>query len=183
MNSKNESENKAEVEIVETDDEIEVKLASKGNKNKNEDFDYEKTAKAAHEKNGKPFMSEVLPKLPKLRNGMRLLGVNEHSPLLSTGELYKMRIFRPDRPLSTSEIFEDGSRVRFTNLSRLVNDDFVITRFKFEATSFKTGLADSDSVGLKTIEGIFEAEDACNLTMRPFIEKKIKGKSYNHKIL
>ena len=176
MNSKNEKEgnaDEAEIEASETDDEIEVKLAKHGEKN--EVLNYEKTMKEIAEKSGKMFMSEVLPKVPKLRNGMRLLGVHEQSPLLNTGELYKFRIFRPDRPLATSEIFEDGSRVRFTNLSRMVNDDFVIVKFKFEAVSLKTGLADSDTIGLKTIEGLFEAEDICNLTLKPFIEKKIKG--------
>ena len=170
MNSKQSNESKTSMESTETDDEIEVNLKSR--QKKDEVLEQEEITQKVS-----PFISEVLPKLPKLRNGMRLLCVHEQSPLINTGELYKARIFRPDRPLASSEIFEDGSRVRFTNLSRMINDDFVIARFKFELVSFKTGLADSDMVGLKTVDGIFEAEDIGNLTLKPFIERKIKGKT------
>ena len=188
MNSKH-TDNKITVESPETDDEIEVNL---GSKQKNvevfnpekvdqqkeiEVFNFENAAREAFDKSGRKFMSEVLPKLPKLRNGMRLLCVHEQSPLVNTGELYKARIFRPDRPLTASEIFEDGSRVRFTNLSRMVNDDFVVARFKFEVVSFKAGVADNDMLGLKSTPGVFEAEDISNLTLKPFIERKIKGKT------
>lgn len=123
------------------------------------------------------FLSDVLPRLPKTRNGMRIMGVNEQSPLIDCGELYKLRIFRPDKPLATSEIFEDGTRVRFTNLSKIGSDDFTISKFKIEAVTFQAGLADEDMIGTEATKGVFEAEDACNLTMKPFIEKKVKGKT------
>ena len=174
--SKN-SEGQIEIEQVETDDEVEINPAGALGKKAVAEFDYEAAAKLAYERSGKPFMREVLPKLPKLQNGMRLLGVNERSPLLECGELFKMRIFRPERPLATSELFEDGTRMRLTNLSRLVNDDFVISKFKIETVSYKSGLADSDMVGLKTTPGVFEAEDVGNLTTKPFIERKTKGKA------
>ena len=192
LNKKNRhGEEKILVEKVETDDEgtdgseneatdDEVEINPNGaikERSDDTDFDYEAAAREAFEKFGKPFMSEVLPKLPKLRNGMRLLGVNERSPLLNSGELFKMRLFRPERPLATSELFEDGTRMRLTNLSRMMNDDFVISKFKIEAVTHKSGLADSDMVGLKTTPGLFEAEDVGNLTMKPFMERKVKGKS------
>ena len=120
-------------------------------------------------------MSEVLAKLPKQRNGMRLLGVNEQSPLVECGELFKLRMFRPDKPIITSEIFEDGTRARFTNLSRLTGDDFAISKFKIELVTFKVGIADQDTIGEKATKGVFEAEDICNLTIKPFLEKKLRG--------
>ena len=162
------------------DSEIEVKIPKGGDKEdkKNEigeDFDYEKRAKEIFEKRGRPFMSEVLPKLPKQRNGMRLLGVHEQSPLLRSGELFKIRIHRPDKPLIHSEVHEDGTRLRFTNLSRMVCDDFIISKFKMETVVFKVGVADQDTTGHNATKGVFEAEDMCNLTVRPFLERKIKG--------
>ena len=161
----------------ESDSEIEVMTLKRNEDLKEEkgDFDYEARAREVFEKKGRPFMEEILPKLPKQRNGMRLLGVHEQSPLLGCGELYKLRVFRPDRPLATSEIFEDGTRIRFTNLSRLMSDDFAISKFKIEMVTFKVGMADQDSIGFNATAGIFEAEDVCNLTFKPFLEKKIKG--------
>ena len=124
-------------------------------------------------------MSEVLPKLPKLRNGMRLMGVHEQSPLLGSGELFKIRIHRPDKPLIHSEVHEDGTRLRFTNLSKMVCDDFIISKFKLETVLFKVGIADQDTTGHNATKGVFEAEDMCNLTARPFLERKMKGKMKN----
>ena len=123
-------------------------------------------------------LAEILPKLPKMRNGMVILGVHEQSPLVDCGELFKCRIFRPDKPLKTSEVFEDGTSVRFTNLTRLMSDDFTITRFKVELATYKVGVAESDMVGIRATPGIFEIEDFGNLTIRPFIERKTRGK-YN----
>ena len=120
--------------------------------------------------------SDVLPKLPKLRSGMVVLGVHERSPLIDCGELFKCRIFRPDKPLRTSEVFEDGTAVRFTNLSRLMSDDFAITRFKIELATYKVGLAENDMIGDKATPGIFEIEDFGNLTLKPFVERKVRGK-------
>ena len=161
------------------DSEIEVKIPKKttGEDDESEDFDYEKRAKEIFEKKGRPFMSEVLPKLPKQRNGMRLMGVHEQSPLLGSGELFKIRIHRPDKPLIHSEVHEDGTRLRFTNLSRMVCEDFIISKFKMETVVFKVGLADQDTTGYNATKGVFEAEDMCNLTIRPFLERKIKGKN------
>ena len=166
----------------ESDSEIEVMTLKRSEdlKEEKEDFDYEARAKEIFEKKGRPFMQEILPKLPKQRNGMRLLGVHEQSPLVGCGELYKLRVFRPDRPLATSEIFEDGTRIRFTNLSRLMSDDFAISKFKIEMVTFKVGMADQDSIGFNATAGIFEAEDVCNLTFKPFLEKKIKGIYQSH---
>ena len=142
---------------------------------KSDDFDYETRARKEYEKNGTPFLTEVLPKLPKLRNGMKILGVWEQSPLVDSGEVFKLRIFRPDKPIQTSEVFDDGATIRFTNLARLISDDFTISKFKVELATFKAGLADEDMVGLKASQGIFEAEDFSTLTIKPFVERKLKG--------
>ena len=155
-----------------TDDEIEVNL---GKRKESDDLNETKNEKPEMPKSR--FMSEVLPKLPRIRNGMRLLGIHEQSPLIDSGELYKMRVFRPDKPIASSEVFEDGTRMRFTNLSKIVSDDFIISRFKIEMVTCKVGLADSDTLGTNAVKGVFEAEDACNLTMKPFLEKKMKGKT------
>ena len=139
-----------------------------------DDFDYEARAKEDYIKKGEPYMAEILPKLPKLRNGMVIMGVHEQSPLVSCGELFKCRIFRPDKPLRTSEVFEDGTTIRFTNLSRLMSDDFTVTRFKIEMATYKVGVAESDMIGTKATPGIFEIEDFGNLTLKPFMERKTK---------
>ena len=182
-----EEEGAKEVKTGEGEDsEIEVNIPERqneeaGKKENSDDFDYEERARKIFEEKGKPFMSEVLPKLPKQRNGMRLLGVHEQSPVLGSGELFKIRMYRPDKPLVHSEVYEDGSRLRFTNLSRLVCEDFIISKFKMEAVIFKVGLADQDTTGHNATKGVFEAEDMCNLTIRPFLEKKMKGKQMTGK--
>ena len=126
------------------------------------------------------FHEDILPRLPVLPNGMRLLGVNEHSPLIDSGELYKMRVFRPDHPFKTSEVFEDGCVLRYVNISRLITDEMLITKFKIESAIFKTGIMDHDQVGTKAIKGLAETEDMANLTYKPFVEGKVKGKLRNH---
>lgn len=173
------NEKTKEDEGVGEDSEIEVNINKKhvDGDEETEDFDYEKKAREIFEKKGRPFMSEVLSKLPKQRNGMRLLGVHEQSPLLGSGELFKIRIYRPDKPLIHSEVHEDGTRLRFTNLSKMVCEDFMISKFKMEAVVFKVGVADQDTTGHNATKGVFEAEDMCNLTVRPFLERKIKGKN------
>ena len=148
-----------------------------GEDNKSDDFDYQARARKEYEKNGTPFLTEVLPKLPKLRNGMKILGVCERSPLVDSGEVFKLRMFRPDKPVRTSEVFDDGATIRFTNLSRLVSDDFIISKFKVELATFKVGLADDDMIGLKAAQGVFEADDFSTLTVKPFVERKLRGKS------
>ena len=158
-------------------DEKPVENEGKEEKEESDDFDYNERARKILEEKGIPFASEVLPKLPKNRNGMFLLGVNEQSPLAGCGELYKMRIFRPERPLASSEIYEDGTCIRFTNISRLCSDDFAILKFKIELATYKAGVADEDMVGVEPTLGLFEAEDIGNLTLQPFVEKKVKGKN------
>ena len=109
---------------------------------------------------------------------MKILGVCEQSPLVDSGEVFKIRMFRPDKPIRTSEVFEDGASIRFTNLARLISDDFIIAKFKVELATFKAGLADADMVGLKASQGVFEAEDFSTLTIKPFVERKIRGRTF-----
>ena len=110
-----------------------------------------------------------------LANGMILLGCNEQSPLASHGDLFKMRLFRPDFPINTSEVFEDGCVMRFTNVARLMSDDAIVIKFKLEAATQKVGVVDKDMAGLNATPGLFETEDLCNMTLRAFLERKIKG--------
>ena len=130
--------------------------------------------KDVFEKNGRKFNNEILPKLPKLPNGMTLLGINEQSPLIDCNEIYKLRVFRPDTPLAYSEVFEDNCTIRFTNLSRLLNDDLSISKFKLETAVFRVGAMEEDQIGTKAIKGLYEAEDACNMTFRHLMDRKIK---------
>ena len=141
--------------------------------NKSEDLSFAERVENAFEMG---FVNDVLPKLPLLRNGMRLMGCQEPILLGDNGELFKLKAFRPDQPLATSEIFEDGAMMRFTNLSKLVNDDFIISKFKVELAVYKAGLVDEDMTGLKAIERVLEMEDVANLTIKPFLERKLKGK-------
>ena len=138
------------------------------------DDEFEKRVKDVFEKYGRKFNNEILPKLPKLPNGMTLLGINEQSPLVDCNEIYKLRVFRPDAPLMYSEVFEDNCTIRFTNLSRLLNDDFSITKFKLETAIFRAGSMEEDQVGTKAVKGLYEAEDVCNTTFRHLMERKIK---------
>ena len=138
------------------------------------DLDFKNRAKAVSEHYGKCFIKEILPKLPKLPNGMTLLGANEQSPLINCGEIYKVRVYRPDEPVAHSEVFEDNCTVRFTNISRLMNDDLIIAKFKIETATFKVGPVDEDQVGTDALKGLYEAEDVGSLTFKPFIERKIK---------
>ena len=138
----------------------------------NEEF--KRRAKDVFTKFGNGFCKDILPKLPVLPNGMHLLGVDEQSPLIDCGELYKIRAFRPDTPLRQSEVFEDNCTIRYTNLSRLINDDLTISKFKVELATFRVGPVENDQVGNNAIKGTYEAEDACNLTVKQFIERKVK---------
>ena len=130
--------------------------------------------KDVFERNGRKFNKEILPKLPKLPNGMILLGINEQSPLIDCDEIYKLRVYRPDTPLAHSEVFDDSCTIRFTNLSRLLNDDLSITKFKLETAVFRVGAMEDDQTGMKAINGLYEAEDVCNLTFRHFMDRKMK---------
>ena len=139
------------------------------------EIEFRKRVDDAYDISGKKFHEDILPRLPILPNGMRLLGVNEHSPLIESGELYKMRVFRPDYPFKTSEVFEDDCILRYVNISRLITDEMLITKFKVESAIFKTGLMDPDQVGTNAIKGLVESEDMANLTYGPFVEGKVKG--------
>ena len=143
----------------------------------NDDLDFEVRAKNVFEKYGHAFLKDVLPRLPKLPNGMILLGCNEQSPLASHGDLFKMRMFRPDLPISTSEVYEDGTVLRFTNVARLMTDDAIVIKFKLEAATQKVGVVDKDMAGLNATVGLFEMEDLGNMTLRAFLERKVKGKN------
>ena len=142
----------------------------------NDDLDFEARAENVFKKYGHAFLKDVLPRLPKLANGMILLGCNEQSPLASHGDLFKMRLFRPDYPINTSEVFEDGCILRFTNVARLLSDDAIVIKFKLEAATQKVGVIDKDMAGVNASPGLFEAEDLCNMTLRAFLERKVKGK-------
>ena len=148
----------------------------KSDRSESESTDIEVNLVKAHDNYSKNFLNKILPELPTLPNGMKLLGVNEQSPLIDSGELFKMRVFRPDKPISTSEVFDDGCAIRYTNYSKLVNDVLIISKFKIESAIFKAGIMDDDQVGLKAIKWLYEAEDIANLTLRPFIEHKVEGK-------
>lgn len=141
----------------------------------NDDLDFEVRAKNVFEKYGHAFLKDVLPQLPKLPNGMVLLGCNEQSPLASHGDLFKMRMFRPDLPINTSEVYEDGTVLRFTNVARLMTDDAIVIKFKLEAATQKVGVIDKDMTGLNATVGLFEMEDLGNMTLRAFLERKVKG--------
>ena len=126
---------------------------------------------------GKVFLEEVLPKLPTLANGMRLLGVNEYSELIDSNEVFKLRVFRPDYPIETSDVFEDNCSIRLTNHSRLITDDLQVAKFKLEVAVFRVGLAENDALGPNALERLYEAEDLANLTFAAFMERKTKGKN------
>ena len=143
-----------------------------------DDSDFQKRAKNVFKSYGKAFIEDVLPKLPTMPNEMILLGCHERSPLHECGELFKMRVFRPDRPIKWSEAFDDGTVMRFTNIARLMNDDMMVFRFKIEAAALKVGVIEQDMTGLRATPGLLELEDVCNLTIRPFMERKVKGKFF-----
>ena len=92
------------------------------------DSEVERRTKDLHEDYRKRFLTNILPSLPTLPNGMKLMGVNEQSPLIDSGEIFKLRVFRPDRPYKTSEVFDDGCALRYINYSRLVNDDIMVSK-------------------------------------------------------
>ena len=126
---------------------------------------------------GKVFLEDVLPKLPTLANGMRLLGVNEYSQLIDCNEVFKLRVFRPDFPIETSDVFEDNCSIRLTNHSRLITDDLQVAKFKLEVAVFRVGLADDEALGITATERLYEAEDLANMTFGAFMERKTKGKN------
>ena len=147
-------------------------------KEKRKEKDFQLRVKDVFEKSsgGRGFINDVLPKLPKLANGMRLLGCNEHSQLIDCGEIFKMRAFLPHQPLQTSETWEDNCTIRLTNNSRLISDEHQIAKVKLEVAVIKTGLADEDAVGIDAVDRLYEVEDIANITLSAFMEQKVKGK-------
>ena len=143
----------------------------------NSDKGFQERIKDVFEKNsgGRGFVNDILPKLPKLANGMILMGTNEYSPLIICEEVFKLRVFQPDRPIETSEILEDDCTIRLTNQARLITDDLQLAKFKLEIAVIKTGVVDDDAAGINAVKGLYEAEDMANLTFAAFIESKLKG--------
>ena len=138
---------------------------------------FQKRVKDVFEKNsgGRGFVNDILPKLPKLANGMRLLGINEMSPLIDCKEVFKLRVFQPDQPYETSEILEDDCTLRLTNLARLMTDENQLAKYKLEIAVIKPGTVDEDAAGKDAVKGLYEAEDVANMTFSMFIEHKLKG--------
>ena len=126
---------------------------------------------------GAKEMLELLPKLPTTANGMKLLGVPELNPLYKSGEVYKLRLCRPDFPIGFSETWDDRTTLRMTNYAKLVSEDVQMTNFRIEIASLVPGIQDDDIVGIKGMTELYEATDVCTLTMKPFIQRKVSGKS------
>ena len=122
-------------------------------------------------------LAELLPKLPSMANGMVLLGVPELNPLHRSGEVYKMRIARPDFPLGYSEAWDDRTTLRMTNFSKLVSEEVQMSSFRIEVASLAPGIRDDDMVGTQGIKGLYRATDVCTLTLGPFVQRKITGNS------
>ena len=143
-----------------------------------QDEAFQNKVKDVFEKNsgGRGFVNDILPKLPKLANGMRLMGTNEMSPLIDCKEVFKLRVFQPVHPFETSEIWEDDCTLRLTNIARLITDELQVAKYKLEIAVFKPGTVEEDAAGDKAIKGLYEADDMANLTFSAFIEHKLKGK-------
>ena len=126
---------------------------------------------------GNEKLAELLPKLPSMANGMVLMGVPELNPLHKSGEVYKMRIARPDFPLGYSEAWDDRTTLRMTNFSKLVSEEVQMSSFRIEIASLAPGVKDDDMVGTQGIKGLYRATDVCTLTLGPFVQRKITGKN------
>ena len=123
------------------------------------------------------FLSDVLPKLPEMANGIKLLGVAETNPLIRCEDVYKLRYVRPDKPIGHSEIWEDCTTLRLTIFGKLVSDELQLTLCRFESAGYIPGTQEEDAVGTKAIKGVFELHDAVNLTVKPFLHRKASGKT------
>ena len=122
------------------------------------------------------FLSDILPKLPVMSNGIKLLGVSENNPLIKTEEIYKMRFVRPDKPIGHSEIWEDSTTLRLTVFGKLISDEVQLTFCRFESAGYIPGIQDDDAVGVNATKGVLEAHDIGNLTVKPFLHRKTSGK-------
>ena len=121
------------------------------------------------------FLTDVLPKLPTICNGIKLLGVAETNPLIRCEDVYKLRYVRPDRPIGSSEIWEDRTTLRMTVFGKLVSDELKMTNCRFETACFIPGIQDKDAIGTQAAKGVLELHDIANLTAKPFLQRKASG--------
>ena len=138
--------------------------------------DYSEDMKKYLQTMGLKKMIELLPKVPSLASGMKLLGVPELNPLHKSGEVYKLRLCRPDFPIGFSEAWDDRTTLRMTNFAKLISEDVQMTNFRVEIASLVPGIQDEDVVGTRGMTELFEATAVCTLTMKPFIQRKVTGK-------
>ena len=124
------------------------------------------------------FLYEVLPKLPVMANGIKLLGVAETNPLIQCEDVYKIRYARPDKPIGHSELWEDRTTLRLVVFGKLVSDDLQLTFCRLESASFIPGIQEKDAIGTKALKNVFELHDVSNLTIKPFIQRKTSGKTF-----
>ena len=122
------------------------------------------------------FLSDVLPRLPEMSNGIKLLGVAETNPLVRCEDVYKLRYVRPDKPIGHSEIWEDCTTLRLTIFGKLVSDELQLTLCRLETAGFIPGIQEKDAVGTEAIKGVLELHDAGNLTVKPFLQRKASGR-------
>ena len=121
-----------------------------------------------------------------MSNGIKLMGVSENNPLVRSGEVYKLRYVRPDKPIGHSEIWEDSTTIRLTIFGKLVSDELMLTFCRFESAGYIPGTQDDDAVGINAVKGVLDLHDAGNLTVKPFLHRKISGnrdKYANSKIM
>ena len=128
------------------------------------------------------FLSDILPKLPSMSNGIKLLGVAETNPLIKTEEVYKLRYVRPDKPIGHSEIWEDSTTLRLTVFGKLISDELQLTYCRFESAGYIPGIQDDDAVGTGATKGVLDLHDVGNLTVKPFLHRKTSGGSTETKI-
>ena len=122
------------------------------------------------------FLTDVLPKLPTMSNGIKLLGVAETNPLIRCEDVYKLRYLRPDRPIGSSEIWEDRTTLRMTVFGKLVSDELQMTNCRFETACYIPGIQEKDAIGTEAVKGVLESHDIANLTAKPFLQRKASGK-------
>ena len=128
------------------------------------------------------FLTDVLPKLPTMSNGIKLLGVAETNPLIQCEDVYKLRYVRPDRPIGSSEIWEDRTTLRMSVFGKLASDELQLINCRFEAACFIPGIQEQDAIGTQATKGVLELHDTANLTAKPFLQRKASGKTHpNHR--
>ena len=145
------------------------------NTTKSEEIDFD--MQSAVDRASHKFLHEVLPKVPSMANGMKILGVPEISTLTKTGEVYKMRIAHPNRPIGMSEVWDDRMTLRMTTFAKLISDELQLMNFRIEMACLVPGAVEKDVIGTKAVKGLYEASDAGKLTIKPFLQRKITGSS------